>query len=282
MFFYIVVGVVMAASFVGMIICKKKQAEFPAAQPLTIALLVLVLGCAVAIIAKSMSGSTKTMIAGEMTYNNASATVFGRYLAAEYPGSSALVIVEDKNSTDEFYLARMAALKEGLGEAVKIVAVETPDVFATSPVDAAATSDDPSAPPAASVPPLMITPVTNLMLAEHFDVLIDQNPGCQLIITMIGLPRDVDNLKMWAMPEETRPKVAMYSSGSTGISQYMEAIAAGSICVALTYSPDAKFDLGNQLPPTDPQAAFDQRYLLITPANLEEIKAKYPGRIFAQ
>jgi len=283
MLFYIVVGTFMALCFIGMIVCAKKQAEIPIAKPASFLLLALVLACAILILVKSMgSGETKQLIANEMQYARASAEILGRQLASARPGAVALVIVEDKNSTSEHMKQRLDALKAGLGSAITIGAIDSPDLLlpepGTEPVDALDPAD-PAATPAPVAPPpdemMMMMPVQEMMRAYHFDDLLAKNPSCNLIISFIGLPRDVGDMQIWTMDPELQPKIALLQGE---VHSLKNAFLSEAIVAAVAYRPDAKFD--EQAPPKDAQAAFDKRYILITPQNVEEVEAKY--KMFAE
>jgi hypothetical protein len=280
MLFYIVVGLVMAVSFIGMIICSKKQAEFPVAKLASFVLLGIVLVCALTILIKSMgSGETKQLIANEMYYARASAEVLGRKLAAAHPGAKALVIVEDKKITNEHLKNRLEALKLGLGTAVTVVDVDSPDLnlgkVPPEGIDDLAGDPGAPAPPAPPQDMMMMMPIQEMMLAIHFDDMITRHPECSLIISFIGLPRDVGDMAIWGLDPETRPKLALLQGE---VHALKNAITSGAISAAVAYRPDAKFD--EAAPPKDIQEAFDKRYILITPENLEEIEAKY--KLFAE
>lgn len=280
MFFYIIVGTIMALGFIGMIICAKKQAEFPIAKLASFALLGVVLVCAITILVKSMgSGETKQLIANEMYYASASAEILGQHLATAVPGGKAFVIVEDKNNSSEHQTTRIDALKRGLGTSVTVIDVDSPDLtLGTEPKAEEGAEVDPNAPPAAPAPPedmMMMMPIQEMMRAIHFNDMIDRHSDCNLVISFIGLPRDVADMTIWGMDPETRPKLALLQGE---VHALKNAIISGAIVAAVAYRPDAKFD--EDAPPKELQAAFDKRYILITPENVEEIEAKY--KLFAE
>jgi hypothetical protein len=281
MFFYIIVGTVMAVGFIGMIVCAKKQADIPIAKPASFLLLGLVLFCAILILVKSMgSGETKQLIANEMYYARASAEILGRQLSTARPGAVALVVVEDKKSTSDHMKQRIDALKAGLGSTITVAAIDSPDLLLPEPgkEPIGDLGGGAAALPAATLPPedmMMMMPVQEMMRAYHFDDLLAKNPGCNLIISFIGLPRDVAEMQIWGMDPELQPKLALLQGE---VHSLKNAILSEAIVAAIAYRPDAKFD--EDAPPKDIQAAFDKRYLLITPQNVEEIEAKY--KMFAE
>jgi len=285
MFFYIFFGLIMTGCFIGMIVCAKKQAELPLARKTSFILLGVVLVCALAIVIKSMSRSEgKQLISNEMYYARVAAEFFGRHLAATHPGAKALIIVENKKSTNEHLKNRLDALKRGLGSAITIVDIDSPDLTlgATPPEGADQQQpQDPNAPPAPRVPPappvnIMMMPIQHMTFAIHFDDMIKRHPNCNLIISFIGLPPDAGDMAIWSQEPETRPKVAILHGEVFALKN---AIASGAISAVVVPLPGAKLDEG--APPRKLQDAFDKRYLLITPQNVAEIAAKY-SRLFAE
>jgi hypothetical protein len=118
------------------------------------------------------------------------------------------------------------------------------------------------------------------MRAEDFDALIQRHPDCSLIISFIGLPMDVDQMEFWHTEEKSeekpdvpeKPKIAIINGD---VYKLKNAISAGMVVAAVTYSPQAKFDETSA--PSNPKTAFDKRYLLITPENVEAISEQFGG-----
>lgn len=272
MFFLVFTGTLMAAALIGMIACAKKQNTNPKAKPAAIALLILVIICAIIILHQTDiigSGSTARLIENEMKYAGFSTEILGRYLAEKYPNSKALLIVDKAFEENERQKVMIESLKKGLDNKITIVTMASPCEGVTEeyPVDEMDTSPPEGEEPGAMTPPLM-----ELVTAADFDAIIKKNSGCDMIISLVGLPMDVQNMVIWQMPDETRPKVALVSSD---IFNLKSAILSKAIVAVVAYSPQAVFDESKV--PSDPQKAFDRRYLLITPENVEEIEAKHSG-----
>ncbi|MCK5844057.1 MAG: hypothetical protein KAG97_05070, partial [Victivallales bacterium] len=102
--------------------------------------------------------------------------------------------------------------------------------------------------------------------------------SCNLIITLIGLPMDTGNLKIWKRfisdPKKT-PKLCIVNGD---VSMFGAFIAKGLMPAVVTFKPDAKYT--ENPAPKDMQKAFDKRYLLVTTKNVKEIAKKYKDQIF--
>lgn len=287
----IIAGAIMVASFIGMIVCAKKQQTNEAAKPIAVGLMIVVMICAIVILWQTgIFGDTsvKGFIKNEMVYNRSVGTVVGRYLAEKFPGSKALVVVDKvKNSVfDEQY----SALKDAIKGKITIVAEDMPTPVepppapegeaATSDAEGkAATGEKPALYSEEGIPPQEIS-LRETMKAADFDALIQRHPDCNLIITFIGLPAEVEEMEFWhseAKSEEKpdlpeKPKIAIINGD---VYKLKNAISTGMVVAAVTYSPKAKFDEATA--PSNPKTAFDKRYLLITPENVESINEEFGG-----
>jgi len=266
MVFNIIVGIFMAAAFVGMIMCAKKQHVNSVAKPAAIGLLVVVVICAILILSKNMgSGDTKALIANEMKYAKSSTYVLGQELAKLKPGAKVLVVVGKQDDSNTRQKIIIEGLKEGFGETITDVRIETPPVK----MPKASTGDE--------YDDEMMS-IEELMTANDFNTMLAKNKGRDLIITTIGLPQDARNLKLWnefSKNPKKCPKLVMVGGDISRLGPFLQ---AGLILAVVTYSPEAVYD--EDAAPSDMKAAFDKRYLLITKANLAEITQKYPERIF--
>jgi hypothetical protein len=119
----------------------------------------------------------------------------------------------------------------------------------------------------------MMIPIQEIMTAQSVTEGIAKYPGTTMIVTFIGLPRDFTNMEIWYGEDEAKKLKVAVINGE--VYQLGPGISAGQIVAAVTYNPKAKFDESKA--PSDPQAAFDKRYLMITPENVEQIAQEYPG-----
>ena len=260
--FNIVVGVAMAACFVGIIICAKKQHTNSLAKPMAIVLLLGVVVCAIMILVKNLgSGDTKKLIENEMRFARSTTVILGRKLAEVKPGANVLIVVEDDTAQNPRQDTLIAGLREGFGSAITNVTIKSPPV------------QKPKGGPEDYSMPMM-----ELMKADDFNKLFDQNRSCNLIITMIGLPYDFPKLNLWKQFEQDPKKTPLLCLMNADISMMYPAIKSGLVPAAVTHNPDARYT--EEAAPVDPQQAFDKRYLLITTENVDEIAKKYGEKIF--
>lgn len=112
-------------------------------------------------------------------------------------------------------------------------------------------------------------PMQNWFTPEKLDEMLEEHMGeVDLLIAISELPEDVFSAGFWRHPDA--PKVVL-TRGS--ISEYYKAIKAEDVVAAIAYHPDATYE--QEKPPKDVDEAFAQRYLLITPENVDELDAQY-------
>ncbi len=264
MVFNIVIGIVMAGCFIGMIICTKKQHTNALAKPLAIVLLLGVVICTIFILVKNLgSGDTQTLIANELKFAKASTYVLGEKLAKIKPGAKVLLIVNEQNEMNKRQDILIEGLKEGFGTSITSVTIKTPKKKESK-----------------GAPEEMMMPLMEMMKAEDFNKLIAQNKSCNLIITLIGLPMDIGGLSIWKNFESNPKKTPKLVIVNGDVSMMYQAIKSGLVPAVVTHNPHARYT--EDAPPKDPQAAFDVRYLLITTKNVDEVAKKYGEKIFHQ
>ena len=107
--------------------------------------------------------------------------------------------------------------------------------------------------------------------AEFLDELLKDTAGkADVIVLMNGLPQSANSMALWnAKPA---PKVAVFGGMVTGLG---DRIRSGDIVAIVAHNPMAI--PGDAPPPGDQQKAFDKRFVLITPKNVDEVSAKHTG-----
>jgi len=90
-------GVIMVAALIGMIICSKKQKTNPGAQPIAIALLIIVIISGIYMLYKQniFGGSNASMIESENHFYASQGYMVGKFIAKNIPGAKVLLIEED-------------------------------------------------------------------------------------------------------------------------------------------------------------------------------------------
>ncbi|OPZ31721.1 MAG: hypothetical protein BWZ02_00049 [Lentisphaerae bacterium ADurb.BinA184] len=273
MWLYIVIALAGVGAVLGLI--KMKQGvEW--GKPLTVACALVALVLAIGSMFRGGGPSQREINdirKRELAYERISTKKLGTYLAEKFSGGKALVIksVEfmPQQAVDPRFEAQMAGLKEGLGEAVEIGAVVSPEI----PEEYKKYMESmPKGPEGEDMGYAMMGPMMDTMLqAKDFNKLIKEMPeGTNLIISLIGLPMDLNNLSLWTM--KNAPKLVLVSA--MNLPQLQEAIREGYVTAMLTYRPDP--DMQDPSIPKDPEAAFNKRYLLVTPENVQELAGQYP------
>ena len=255
-FFTMFFGVVMIGSFVGLIISSKKQATNHNAKGIAIILAIVVIVCGVSIgVHQIFSDKNAKFVQIENGYISSIGYTMGKYLAKAKPKSKVLVIVSPRYETDKNQQALIQSLKKGLGDSMMKINVQPLKIKLA---------------PGASL--------VKKMKAKDFNAL-EKTYKPTLIVTLVGLPRDLGELKIW---EETTddpkraPKLAVINGS---LSNLYKAIKSETIIAAVRYKPSVIVD-ENDVCPSDLDKAFPKRYLLITPKNVDKIKKQYKNKIF--
>lgn len=242
--------IIMIAALIGMIVCAKKQKTNPKAQPMAIALLFVVIITGICTLFKGNSNAG--MIESENRFYVSKAYVIGKFIVKNFPKAKVLLIENEGFEKNKRVQGFIEALKEGMGNNnVKAVALELlnkPKRPEGMPADM----------------PMM--PVMELMTSQDFDATINANSSCNVIISLVGLPRDAKKMQLWRMPNATRPKLILVNSGVGGAIRLDAAIERGMISAVIGNSPTAKYD--GKRAPYDLEDAFKKRYILIDKSNV--------------
>ncbi len=259
-FSLVLIGIVMFIGLIGMIVCSKKQKTNPNAQPIAIVLLIVVVICGFMMMHKTGvfgGGGAEQFVQIENQYYASQGNVLGKYIAKNFAGQKILLIAERNYSKDPRVTLIVDAIKEGMGGKADIE------------VDTIELANPPKVPQGA--PEMMDMPLFETMTAKDFDNTIQKHNTCTVVISTIGLPRENARMKLWNMDAAKRPKILLM--GAADLRGIADQIKKDLIAAVITISPDAKFT--EDAPPSDPQKAFDIRYVLVNKANLD----KY-GKLF--
>jgi len=257
----IIALVVMVLSLIGMIVCAKKQDAVSIAKPAAVGLMALVVICAVVILMKTGvlgDQGTQKIIQNEFTYTKSSYFTLGKYIAEKIPGAKILLVVDKQRQNDTRSPALLESFKLGLAGKATIAATETPAIAW------------PEGRPQPRPEEMDMIPLQEVMTAESFNDLIAKYSDANLIVSFIGLPNDIENMTVWTMEPEKRPKIALINGAYHNLKT---AIQSGIVAAVIAVNPTAKFT--DEAAPVDVKAAFDKRYILITPDNIEKISTTY-------
>jgi hypothetical protein len=278
--------VIMAIAIVGILFGKKKQKEgMPWGEQLVLLSAIVALVAAVWQLFFSGGPGNKRIMEIQLAYTKVSTQKLGEHLAATYPGSKAIVLVNPQMPyTQQQSNVLLEGLKAGLGNKITIVAEVAPKLpempnmpgmmpgMPPPPAGAEGAESAAAVPPGAPSPEMMMMmgPIEFWLTAEKFDeMMAPYLDKCDMVITTIGLPMDVGRMKFWSL--SSRPKMVV-ASGS--ILELKKAIEGKAVVAALTFNPKAKFD--NERPPKKLDDAFAKRYILITPENVNQVAEEIP------
>lgn len=240
---------IMVVALIGMIICQKKQNTMPVAKVISIVLLVVLLGC-FGMVMKDFFGNASggALRDNENKFYVSQAFVVGDFVKGKLDGGKILIVADPSYKQDTRMNDFVAAMKKGQGGEVVIDTIELPP-----------TNEE------------MAEPISERMTAKDFDAVIARNSDAKVVVSLIGLPRDLKNLKAIANCKSGKgPAIILLSSD---VPQLGQMIGAGMVTAAVTVSPKAVF---NEEPaPSDEKAAFAVRYILVDKSNVEENKGLF-------
>ena len=100
--------------------------------------------------------------------------------------------------------------------------------------------------------------------AEAFDATVDQYPNVDIVVSVIGLPVRPEDMTFWK--KRPRPDLMVLNAQ---VYRLAEIISGGGLQAVVTRRPT------NWLPDEMPPAESTEYWLLITPKNLDEIRARH-------
>jgi len=249
-------GVIMVVALIGMIICSKKQKTNPGAQPIAIALLIVVIISGIYMLYKNniFGSSSAGMIESENQFYASQGYMVGKFIAKNIPGGKVLLIENEGFEKNKREMDFIAALKKGMGnDNVKAVAL---------------TILNPPKRPKGMPEDMPMMPMMEMMTSKDFDATLSANSAENVVISVVGLPRDAGKMKLWKMPAAKRPKLILVGGGMGGSIKLAPAISKGMISAVVTISSKAKFD--DEGAPSAFEDAFKKRYILIDKSNLKK------------
>jgi len=173
----------------------------------------------------------------------------GKYIAANYAGKKTLIIktptsrIINKKAEE----GRLRGLKNGLNGKID-------DIIEASPV----------------VPANTLRFGEKWYTAKKFDQLAHLYADREVIISMIGLPDDLDDLLFWQKP--TKPALILYRGHIRNLDA---AIWHKHVQALLIPRPDMQLR-GRKSRPSNRKSFFNKYFLLIDKNNVKKIKKSYP------
>jgi hypothetical protein len=235
-------GVILIAGILAFKHLKKKkpQAAVGAAIGAGVLLLALVIYVVASKIDFGSGSATVDPAVHRQAYMRAVGSVIGQYINGQCPGGKPLIIAE-KNYLEN---KDLMALIEELRKTIAVIAVEKPFV---DYYDIDTQTEKPEA------------FLFNDMLRKHW--------YCDLVITLDDLPDNLDEVTLWRMPDDKRPKLVVYSNKTKKL---RERIRQGLISLLVCRRPGDESALDSPAP-AEARKAFDEHFLLIHPDNVDEM-----------
>jgi hypothetical protein len=188
----------------------------------------------------------------------------GQEIATRHKGAKILMIRYSPPGTGPGVgrnSAIMSGLKDGMGTAVSIEREEMlrPQMDMTE-MDM---MDDPR----------------GMLTAEKFDQIMEDNPDCTVVLSLVGLPYNIQEMKYWKKieDEEEVPKLVLVNAH---VYELKKAIKFGFISIVLQNKP-TRYDWEAAVP-KDEKEAFDGRFILITKDSVDELATTYPNLFAAE
>lgn len=253
---------IMIAAFIGMIICAKKQKTNPNAKTIAILCLIIVVVCAGKFLVDTgsfggMSREMKEALASYERFSEASAQAAGELVSKKFGGKNVVVVASGGNAWER--------QPNKLVEYVKKYITGANVTVKGLPYDVPANDSG-----------MMVEEYMN---AKYFNQLFDENKDVDVFVMTLSLPYDpsqMAKIKLWN--QKNPPKLVLINADVNFLGAE---IKKGTIAGAVVMRPDLKQEDFEKNAPKDLKAAFEARYLLITPENIDMIAKKYPN-LFAR
>jgi hypothetical protein len=194
------------------------------------------------------------------------------YLAKRWPGQRLLVVSNPftqhpgvARSIVEMEEAGLRGLREGCDNRLVLETVAFPELR----------EDALKNPRALVMGTETTTPLSYLVAEDAFDKLVKANPRCELLVSLIGLPEDLDQTQCWQSNAPPRfalllPDLRMIGDASA----VREAMKRGKLAAFVLDKPGAP---SAQSPPgRDAAAEFEKRFVLVTADNIDPLIQNSP------
>lgn len=242
----------------GLLWSAKNQRKNANAQTIALISLVLILVGAGGILKEQgMLGSNpevNRVIRNETKFAEAKAKVMAKFLSEKYPGAKVVFLIDNQLDSNSMNKAALAAFKKELTG----MTIEADEIYEIPKVSA-----DPEQ-------PMMMDDMYN---ADKFNAIFERCKDANLIINFTNLPydpREIAKFTLWTMKDG--PNLVLFTGE---VSMMKSAIKAGKIVLGTamgTKSIDPK-----QACPSDAQEAFDLRYILVHPGNVDQVAEDNPN-----
>ncbi|MCJ8331231.1 MAG: hypothetical protein HRT89_03325 [Lentisphaeria bacterium] len=198
---------------------------------------------------------SKSYMDKHVQYLNISHTIFGKHVAEKQAGMKAIIIYPKPSSNEQgqkMHQASIETFKTQISGKIEIV-----DSYEW---DSSPKTGGPEEGPGMGM--------ETILTAEIFEEILSDFSDYDLIISFIGLPEDFKSLKYWA--EEYDGEIPKFVLINSAAYEFKPGIMAGHF-VSILHNKPIRFDFEAPIP-KDPQVAFDARYIIITPENIQALE----------
>jgi hypothetical protein len=195
------------------------------------------------------------------------------YLVRTHPGQRALVMSNPfihRAGTDRKIIdteeAGLRGLRDGFGRTITVDAVVPAELRPGALEN----------PREVEIDPQTTTPLSFLVAPDAFDKAVQAHPDCALIVSLIGLPEELDRCAAWRAPGAPAFALLLPDLRMVGDRPaVMQAVKSGKLLAFVLHKPGGPSDdtpLGK-----DHLAEFEKRFVLVTPENVEQVAQEYPA-----
>lgn len=187
------------------------------------------------------------------------------YLAQTLPGQRALIVSNPfAQSRGGMILeqeeAEVRGLRHGFAGQIEIEAVVVPQLKPAAL----------QSPQSFELPPDATTPLSFMIEEGAFDQLAGQHSACKLIVSLIGLPADLNRVELWLPANPVKFGLLLPDLRVVGDKEAVRrAVKSGKIAAMICQRPDASA--------TDSaKTQFDRQFLLVNAENIDDVLGRFP------
>lgn len=193
-------------------------------------------------------GGNANLLENEMAFYSSQGYEVGSFLRTVCPDQKLLMLVDPDFRRNENIKQLAYALMEGYGSSsVELDTIILPKTRSGMPM-----------------------PLYMSMSAEDFDTAVERYPDTSIVISTIGLPVNLNSLRL--LQNENAPRLVLLGLPSGPIPGLMKLIQTGKVLAVVFSHPEARYDVPA---PKDRKKAFRIRYILVTKENLDQYKSLF-------
>ena len=254
----------MVIGVIGIFVCRSKQKTNPNAQSVAVIFTIVTLVGAGGLIYDQFAGGDREMdriMSNEIAYYEARAKVLADYVGKTWSGQSAVIITEPQTEENKISKASIKALEDSLKAAgINLTATEALNLPASN-------GDEP-------------VPMETALTAKVYNDIFNKYKNVNIFVIAAQLPyeaKELAGMNCWKF-DGKKARVILVNGE---IYNLKPAIKKGIIGAAIAMKSGPSAYDPEKAAPKDTQAAFDTRFILVTPDKVDEI-AKANSDLFAK